>query len=416
MKQLTCEMCGSTDLVKQDGVFVCQACGTKYSVEEAKKMILEGKVEVTGTVKIDENDKAKNYLEIATHAASSNDWARVEEYSEKVLGIDIKNSSAWILKGRSVCEQPSLNKSRFSETLDCFQKAVDCSSDEDNTVVKREVADNIISLTPRVIQFYCNRYVTNLDCGNLINNCLTDISAKAIPILKSCNSETKSYLQQIEGQVFGSLVDVYRSRILKYKAAENSDQKPNSQDLETIIRICLESIGIYETLISVSSKDDSEKVVYYKNILKIIGVMISCRSYELFYGPMVAESGAWRVSNFVNPQLVQEYVKKAKLYEEKVKAFEPDFFFYNFSEAEDESKKADSILKNFWPSLLGYSLWAGLAGMLFFVDAGVSDLAAIFFGILFVTPCILLVRSIIKVRGAKRKLEEIQNRNKNNLY
>ena len=38
MKQLTCEMCGSTELIKQDGFFVCQTCGTKYSVEEAKKM------------------------------------------------------------------------------------------------------------------------------------------------------------------------------------------------------------------------------------------------------------------------------------------------------------------------------------------------------------------------------------------
>ncbi len=38
MKQLTCKMCGSNDLVKQDGVFVCQNCGCKYSVEEAKKM------------------------------------------------------------------------------------------------------------------------------------------------------------------------------------------------------------------------------------------------------------------------------------------------------------------------------------------------------------------------------------------
>ena len=41
MKQLTCEMCGSTDLMKQDGVFVCQSCGTKYSVEEAKKMMVD---------------------------------------------------------------------------------------------------------------------------------------------------------------------------------------------------------------------------------------------------------------------------------------------------------------------------------------------------------------------------------------
>ena len=37
-------MCGSTDLMKQDGVFVCQSCGTKYSVEEAKKMMVEGNV------------------------------------------------------------------------------------------------------------------------------------------------------------------------------------------------------------------------------------------------------------------------------------------------------------------------------------------------------------------------------------
>ena len=52
MKQLVCEMCGSKDLVKQDGMFVCQACGTKYSVEEAKKMMIEGTVDVQGLLKL----------------------------------------------------------------------------------------------------------------------------------------------------------------------------------------------------------------------------------------------------------------------------------------------------------------------------------------------------------------------------
>lgn len=37
MKQMVCEMCGGTDLIKKDGVFVCQTCGCKYSIEEAKK-------------------------------------------------------------------------------------------------------------------------------------------------------------------------------------------------------------------------------------------------------------------------------------------------------------------------------------------------------------------------------------------
>ena len=56
MKQLTCEMCGSTDLLKQEGVFVCQICGCKYSVEEAKKMMVEGTVQIEGDVKVKDAD------------------------------------------------------------------------------------------------------------------------------------------------------------------------------------------------------------------------------------------------------------------------------------------------------------------------------------------------------------------------
>ena len=68
MKQLTCEMCGGTDLIKQDGVFVCQSCGTKYSIEEAKKMMIEGTVAVSGIVKVDDTEKVKNFFKMASNA------------------------------------------------------------------------------------------------------------------------------------------------------------------------------------------------------------------------------------------------------------------------------------------------------------------------------------------------------------
>lgn len=80
MKQLTCEMCGGTDLIKRDGVFVCQNCGMKYSVEEAKKMMIEGMVEVQGTVKIDDSDNVENYLKIARKAYKNDDWPNAEKY------------------------------------------------------------------------------------------------------------------------------------------------------------------------------------------------------------------------------------------------------------------------------------------------------------------------------------------------
>lgn len=85
MKQLTCEMCGSIDLMKQDGVFVCQACGCKYSVEEAKRMMIEGTVDVSGsTVKVDNSAFVQKYLANARRALAKEDWGEVEKYYNMV--------------------------------------------------------------------------------------------------------------------------------------------------------------------------------------------------------------------------------------------------------------------------------------------------------------------------------------------
>ena len=77
-------MCGGTDLIKQDGVFVCQYCGTKYSVEEARKMMIDGTVDVQGTVKIDNSAFVQKYLENARRAYSKEDWEEVEKYYNMV--------------------------------------------------------------------------------------------------------------------------------------------------------------------------------------------------------------------------------------------------------------------------------------------------------------------------------------------
>ena len=98
MKQLTCEMCGSTELLKQEGIFVCQTCGTKYSVEEAKKMMVEGTVEVTGTVQVDQSN---NILAWATRGYQFLKDQKIEkacEYIEQILDIDPYNPDANLMQ------------------------------------------------------------------------------------------------------------------------------------------------------------------------------------------------------------------------------------------------------------------------------------------------------------------------------
>lgn len=42
MAKPVCELCGGSDFVKDEGVFVCQGCGTKYTAEEARRLMADG--------------------------------------------------------------------------------------------------------------------------------------------------------------------------------------------------------------------------------------------------------------------------------------------------------------------------------------------------------------------------------------
>ncbi len=41
MKKIVCEICGSQKLKKENGMFVCQECGTEYSLDEARNLLVD---------------------------------------------------------------------------------------------------------------------------------------------------------------------------------------------------------------------------------------------------------------------------------------------------------------------------------------------------------------------------------------
>ncbi len=55
LKAIVCELCGSNELIKEDGLFRCMYCGTRYTLEEARKLFVDDTV----TVRID-NEEAYN--------------------------------------------------------------------------------------------------------------------------------------------------------------------------------------------------------------------------------------------------------------------------------------------------------------------------------------------------------------------
>jgi hypothetical protein len=132
-------MCGSTDLVKQDGVFVCQSCGCKYSIEEAKKMMIEGTVEVTGTVKVDNSATIANYIELAESALKGANGQSVLEYTNKALEVDPQNSRAWILQMQAFEKIAQLQNPRTSEVITAGKNAVQFAKAEEKESIEKQV-------------------------------------------------------------------------------------------------------------------------------------------------------------------------------------------------------------------------------------------------------------------------------------
>ena len=127
MKQLTCEMCGGTDLVKQDGVFVCQSCGIKYSVEEAKKMMVEGVVEVTGTVKVDNSEKVEKILINARRAYSDKNYKEAQSLFGQVLNEQTDNYEAILFQGLSLGWQGNTVKYYMDQAGGSTERALEVS-------------------------------------------------------------------------------------------------------------------------------------------------------------------------------------------------------------------------------------------------------------------------------------------------
>lgn len=132
MKKLICEMCGSTELIKQDGVFTCQYCGCKYSVEEARKMMIEGTVDVSGsTVKIDNSTFVKNYLANARRAKEKTDWEEVEKYYNLVEQNDPRNIEAIFYSSfaKAMLSLNDTDRRKRNQKFDIFGKSISVIDD-----------------------------------------------------------------------------------------------------------------------------------------------------------------------------------------------------------------------------------------------------------------------------------------------
>lgn len=194
MNQLKCELCGSIDLVKEDGYFVCQHCGCKYSVEEAKKMMIEGTVDIQGTVKVDNSSFVEKSLSNARRALGKDDWEEVEKYYNLVEQNSPNNMEAVFFSsyGKAMLSLVDSEYFKREQKFKVLNKSISVINDcyevttEDKEKVLRQISDAIAKMYTTSFVYNPNK---SIDVGSRSWN---------IQLFNSVRSAFLIELQQIQ--------------------------------------------------------------------------------------------------------------------------------------------------------------------------------------------------------------------------
>ena len=186
MKRLTCELCGSIDLIKQDGAFVCRSCGMKYTLEEAKKLMAEAEGMAPATdsasaqvsqqavsqesaqapvqvpvsvptpvttapavapVQNDHSGLIDRYMQMAQNALRGDNRMEAELYCNKILELDSLNARAWLYKGSATAWQSTFAHLRIREAVNCWHTALSNCTEEEKAEFYAYTDDQMTHLT-----------------------------------------------------------------------------------------------------------------------------------------------------------------------------------------------------------------------------------------------------------------------------
>jgi protein-arginine kinase activator protein McsA len=209
---LICEMCGSNDLLKEDGVFVCKNCGTKYSVDEAKKMMVEGSVEITGTVdvsgtvKVDNTQLIERYLQNARRSREKGDWEEVEKYYNLVEQNQPHNIEAIFYSafGRAKMSLVDDDIYKRQQIFNVLSNCVSIIDDNYDTAKEEQQKEIILSISADIKSLRFDSYV------------FTEWKGEYGNVIKTNKEETEIIFDILEQTFLEALLNIAQQHQLNY--------------------------------------------------------------------------------------------------------------------------------------------------------------------------------------------------------
>lgn len=357
MKKIVCELCESTEFTKEGGFFICQGCGTKYSLEEAKSMMREVEGDAApvasaapvNTAPMGNPNQAQidNILILATTAYEAQNYAEAENYCNRAIELDAMCYKAWNLKGKAVGWSSKMDNMRVEEAAHSFCKAIDFAPEEEKEELKAQATEELKKLGLAIIATRKQRFAADPSKKEL-NGFASDkkVLLDSLLILLSHGNAVglpEGYLEEVASEMNLSAV----AALNMVRKAWSSVDHPGEKDFDTY----LDWIGNIEQLlrqaIDTSDDDDEEDITRYKNLKIVLGEPMNAHSYKRQwnsfyerYDWVVEYSLAQSAKDMRNKQMAECDAKIAEL-EKKVRDKKA-------AEAKKAEEEKQARIKAYW--------------------------------------------------------------------
>ncbi|MEE3491537.1 hypothetical protein [Ruminococcus sp.] len=338
MKKIFCELCDGTEFKKENGMFVCQGCGTSYSVEEARGMMreVEGDAPVStsapvASIPAESPNQAQidNLLVLASNAYESSNCQEAEGYCNKVIELDVTCYKAWLLKGQAIGWQSTYGKPRVSEGANAMHKAVDFAPEDEKEDVAKQAIDAISNICTALCSlakenFGNNPTKTNRDkfvefdelCANaidLFNNVSEDVRQFG-------NDEYVGFKKKLLAQM--NLAGVAAVNTVREKW--NDLDHPNENSWRTYLDWYGEIVVIFSISIHFGKEfgeDEEELITRYKNLIIATEDPIGSCSWTREWNSYVSEY-RWQKEYTLTDEAVAHRRKEIQKYKEEIAKLE----------------------------------------------------------------------------------------------
>lgn len=268
MKAIKCEMCGSSEIIKQDGVYVCQYCGTKYSPEEAKKLLIQG------TVKIDQTETVKNYLSLAENAIKSKNYTDAEIFSNKAIEAKADEPKAWILKGKATAHLSTPENLRFEEAANCFERAIMFNNEPNYLVeVHDDLKGDLLTTVNSVMDAYMKE--PSLNNSNEVVHVAKMVVSFYSEFCNKCSLDKKEFSEILAAQLIQNTIKIYETHIFK---EYTKDRHPTDSQFYAFLDGAEGASNILEYATTIEEKADINKSAY-DTLIKLWRKVITAESY-----------------------------------------------------------------------------------------------------------------------------------------